>query len=224
MRGAGFRGANLSGSCFVGANLLNAHLDSAVNLHGSIFCGTRMPDGSMNDSGCAQGTACCPTSTDESAYATTVAYVQEFYPLWFTYHQSKITPHNCLTGPDRVTSLYQVVVAINVDTLYASSFLDLAAQPVIVTVPPTPVRYSTLTLDPYGNIVEGGIPSGVAGTFAITGPNYSRPLPGGVTRIALPLNFVTLIFRADKYSASGVDQTAEAEQFRTTLQLQALCD
>ena len=60
--GADFRGANLSGACFVNATLFGAKLGSSVNLHKSIFCNTVMPDGSVDNSGCDQGTACCPTA------------------------------------------------------------------------------------------------------------------------------------------------------------------
>src|SRR6185312_5641559 len=35
------------------------------------------------------------------AYATTAAYVAQFYPLWFTYYQAQVV--NKLVGPDRVT-------------------------------------------------------------------------------------------------------------------------
>jgi hypothetical protein len=61
LRGADFRGANLSGACFVGADLRGARLGASVNLGGAIFCDTTMPDGSVDDSGCGQGTSCCPT-------------------------------------------------------------------------------------------------------------------------------------------------------------------
>jgi hypothetical protein len=59
LRGADFRGANLSGSCFVGADLTGAKLGSSVNLHDAIFCHTTMPDGRIDNSGCAGETPCC---------------------------------------------------------------------------------------------------------------------------------------------------------------------
>jgi Protein of unknown function (DUF1254) len=89
-----------------------------------------------------------------SAFDTTVAYVAQFYPLWFTYYQSRLgnRGRNHLVGPNRISPIYHVVVAINVDTLYVSSYLDLAAQPVILTIPPTPqfpsTSYSILMLAP----------------------------------------------------------------------------
>jgi uncharacterized protein YjbI with pentapeptide repeats len=60
LRGANFQGANLAGACFVSANLEGAKLGASVNLHKAIFCNTIMPDGSVDDSGCAKTTACCP--------------------------------------------------------------------------------------------------------------------------------------------------------------------
>ncbi len=158
------------------------------------------------------------------AYSTTVAYVVQFYPLWFTYNQSRFATHNRLVGPDQVTPLYQIVVAINVDTLYASTFLELAAQPVVLTIPETTATYSMLTLDPYGDIFQTGIPSMTPGTYALTGPGFTGTLPAGITPIAMPLDISVLIFRADKFSSTGQDQTSEAEQFRTSLRLQTLSD
>jgi hypothetical protein len=163
-------------------------------------------------------------SSQGSAFATTVAYVVQFYPLWFTYHQSQGLNRNRLVGPDRISPLYHSVVAINVDTLYASTFLDLTAQPVILTIPPTTATYSVLTLDPYGDIFESGIQPQTPGTYALTGPEFTGTLPAGVTPIAMPLNFTTLIFRADKFSSSGEDQMAAAEQFRSSLRTATLSE
>jgi hypothetical protein len=159
-----------------------------------------------------------------SALATTVAYVVQFYPLWFTYYQSQYASINHLVGPDRISPLYQIVVAINNDTLYTSTFLDLEAQPVILTIPATTATYSVLTLDPYGDIFESGIQPQTPGTYGFTGPGWTGTLPAGVTPIAMPLDFTTLIFRADKFSASGEDQKAEAERFRASLKTQTLSD
>jgi hypothetical protein len=163
-------------------------------------------------------------SSDKEAFDTTVAYVVQFYPLWFTYNQSTTfgTP-NRLVGPERVSPLYQTVVAINVDTIYASAYLDLTAQPVILTIPPTTNTYSVLALDPYGDVFDSGIPAQTSGTFAFVGPDYNATVPG-TTTITNPLNHSSLLFRADKFSASGVDQTEGAKEFRASLKLQTLSD
>src|ERR1700735_4302529 len=94
-----------------------------------------------------------------STFDTTVAYVAQFYPLWFTYYQSRLTSHtrNNLVGSDRISPIFHYVVAINVDTLYVSGYLNLTAQPVIVTIPPAPpfpaTSYSILMLDAYGDVL-----------------------------------------------------------------------
>ena len=123
------------------------------------------------------------------AYTTTAAYVAQFYPLWFTYHQAQVL--NKLVGPEKVTPIYQAVVLINVDTIYASAFLDLTAGPVILTVPETPANYSILLLDPYGDIFGTTLQPNTPGVYALTGPGFSGALPPGVTRVAMPLNAMT---------------------------------
>ncbi len=157
-------------------------------------------------------------------FETTVAYVVQFYPLWFTYYQSRIVPINRLAGPDRISPIYHIVVAINDDTLYASSLVDLSEQPVILTIPDTTASYSILALDPYGNIINTSLVAGTSGTYALIGPGWKEPFPLGITPVEIPLNFFALIFRADKYSASGEDQTAEASLFRESLRIATLSD
>src|SRR5215813_8748249 len=82
-------------------------------------------------------------------------------------------PCNRLVGPKRVTPLYHVVVAINVDTLYASTFLGLKDEPVILTIPKTQDIYSVLHLDQYGALVPNGLSgTNTAGVYAIVGPDW----------------------------------------------------
>jgi hypothetical protein len=163
----------------------------------------------------------------QSAYDTTVSYVIEFYPLWFTHFQSLFSSKNRLIGPDRISHVYQAVVAINDDTLYASTILTLEAEPVILTVPKTSVRYSILSLDLYVNILDQLIPSQTPGIYALTAPGYMGKIPPRATRIDMSLNTSILIFRADKYSSSSQgsqDLTREAEVFRSRLRMQTYSD
>ena len=163
------------------------------------------------------------------ARAVTQAYVENFYPLWFTYYQSQYATRNRLVGPDRVSPLYQIVVAINVDTLYASTFVDVSEQPIVLSVPATSGAYSVLVLDPYGTIYHPGIPSQSPGeslpasTYVLTSPDFAGTLPPGLVPITMPLDVTTLIFRADRHTPSGEDQTAEADQFRRAITMQPLC-
>jgi hypothetical protein len=168
-----------------------------------------------------------------SPTSTTVAYVVQFYPLWFTYYQSQLarTNRNNLVGPIRVSPIYHYVVAINVDTLYASSYLDLTAQPVVLTIPPTmppltSTSYSILMLDPYGSPVPASpsIPK-TPGSYALIGPGgFTGTLPKDVTAINVPLNYSSLAFRADKFSPTNQNQIEQAEAFRKSLKSQTLSD
>jgi hypothetical protein len=167
-----------------------------------------------------------------SPFDTTVAYVVQFYPLWFTYYQSQlaINNRNHLVGPDRISPIYHYVVAINVDTLYASSYLDLSPEPVIVTIPgntpPFPfTSYSILMLDPYGDLLSASIPKN-PGIYALIGPGgFTGTLPTEVTSsVMLPVNFSALIFRADKFSPNGENQIKQADEFRKSLKSQTLSD
>ncbi|MEW6271179.1 MAG: DUF1214 domain-containing protein [Thermodesulfobacteriota bacterium] len=160
----------------------------------------------------------------EDVVATTFAYVVQLYPLWFSYWQSRIVPINRLAGPDEISPIYHIVVAINDDTLYASSLVDLHDEPVVVTIPPTTASYSILTLDAYGDVFETGMVAGAPGTYALTGPGWTGTLPAGLTPIAMPVDYSILIFRADKYSASGVDETEQANAFRESLRILPLSD
>lgn len=170
------------------------------------------------------------------AASVTTNYVEGFYPLWFTYRQTQLAPHNQLIGPNRISPLYQTVVAINDDTLYASSPIDLTStptrpyEPVIVTVPQTDsnLSYSVLALDPYGNVLDlqPEIPSKPAGTdlpttvYALVRQlEPAEDLPTGAVQIVMPADFTFLIFRIDRYTGT-TDMTAQADAFRRSLLLQ----
>ena len=156
------------------------------------------------------------------AYQTTVRYVTQFYPLLFTYQQAK--SFNQFIGPEEVTPLYHGVVAINVDTIYASTALNLTDQPVILKVPATTVTYSILQLDPYGDVFQTALaPTASGGTYLLYGPGFTGTIPAGVIPVEEPLNYSNLLFRADKASSTGQDTTSEAEQFREGLFTQPLC-
>jgi hypothetical protein len=159
-----------------------------------------------------------------SISATAAEYVVRFYPRWFTYEQGGDARRaNRLYGPDRISPIYHAVVAINDDTLYASSFVDLTSEPVILTIPATGVTYSLLTLDAYGNTFQTSIPSGAAGTYALTAPGWSGTLPAGVTAVPVPVVFSNWIFRADRY-ANGVSEVPAARRFRRSLRIAPLSE
>jgi hypothetical protein len=167
------------------------------------------------------------TQANSDAYATAVEYVVRFYPLWFSDQQAQVNASlgttNRLVAPDQVSPRFKFVVASNYDTLYSSSYLDLTAQPVLVTVPATKVGYSALVLDPYGTQIPAAITTEPE-IFAFTGPGFSGTLPPKVIQIPMPTNFPLLNWRMVKFSPTGEDLTSEAEAFRASMREQTLSD
>ena len=94
---------------------------------------------------------------------------------------------------------FKDVVRANVDTLYSSAFLDLGAEPIVLSVPDTHGRYYLMPmLDAWTNIFAspGKRTTGTnAGHFAITGPDWKGTLPKGVTELKSPTNMVWIIGR-----------------------------
>jgi hypothetical protein len=162
-------------------------------------------------------------STD--AYATTVEYVKAFYPLWFTYYQFQfgvpLGATNAWVAAKEVTPAYHFCVAINDDTLYTSIYFDLRSEPVVVTVPQTALKYTTLMLDPYGTTIAPGLPA-TPGVYAFTGPGWQGELPDGVTQVAMPINFPSLYIRTVKYSPSGENLIDQGTLFQKSLLAQPL--
>ncbi len=94
---------------------------------------------------------------------------------------------------------FKDVVRANVDTLYSSAFLDLTAEPIVLSAPDTHGRYYLLPiLDAWTNVIAspGKRTTGTKpGNFAITGPGWRGTLPKGVTEIKSSTNSVWIIGR-----------------------------
>ncbi len=156
-----------------------------------------------------------------SDYKTAYNYVVRFYPRWFSWMQARNT--NRFVGPQGMSPEFKVIVAVNDDTVYTLSFLDLSNGPQILTVPAYPNIYSILQMDCFGDIFETDLaPSPAGGVYGLVGPHFKGELPAGVTKIKYPYNSSILIFRADKYSPQGNDQIQAANDFRANLQLQSV--
>ena len=149
-------------------------------------------------------------------------YTIRYYPRFMTYVQQSLGGVNRIAGPNRVGPLYGFVVSINVDTLYASFFLDLSPGPRIFTIPRTDVTYSLLTLDAFGDVFSTSIKAQTPGKYALVLDGWTGTLPPGVTKVTVPYPVTTWIIRADKYSATGQNQTDQATAFRTSLKLASL--
>jgi hypothetical protein len=85
---------------------------------------------------------------------------------------------------------FRDVVRPNADTYYRTGFLDVGAEPVVLTVPNTNDRYYLLPmLDAFGNVFAspGKRTAGTqADTFLITGPKWTGNIPSGMKQIKSP--------------------------------------
>lgn len=178
--------------------------------------------------------------TNQENFDLAYDYTVRFYPRYFTWVQFHINSENIkrhipgsesfanrLTGPLGMGPEYKIVVAINDDTIYAEAFLDIRDEPVILTVPKYPNKYSVLQLDVYGTIfstVFSSAPPSGGGVFAFTAPDYSGKLPKGVTAVPMPYTFSLIAIRIDKHSSTGENYIEAANKFRSSLQLQTLTE
>ncbi|WP_157802898.1 DUF1254 domain-containing protein [Compostimonas suwonensis] len=80
-------------------------------------------------------------------------------------------------------SSYDTVVNANNDTLYSTTFADLRAEPIVITVPPTGDRYFVIQLVDMGTDNFAYIGTRTTGRdggdFLLVGPHYKGDLPGG---------------------------------------------
>jgi hypothetical protein len=101
---------------------------------------------------------------------------------------------------------FRTVVRPNADTLYSSAWLDLAAEPIVLTVPDTRGRYYLVQLmDAWTNTfaVPGTRTTGNhAAHFAIVGPHWKGRLPAGITPLDSPTDMVWLLGRIQTNTAT----------------------
>jgi hypothetical protein len=94
---------------------------------------------------------------------------------------------------------FTTVVSPNADTLYSIAWLDLAKEPMVLSVPDTGKRYYLMQLlDAWTNVfaVPGTRTTGNGkGDVAIVGPGWKGKLPAGVQEIKAPTSMVWLIGR-----------------------------
>ena len=101
--------------------------------------------------------------------------------------------------PTLANPRFRAVVRPNVDTIYSTAWLDLAAEPVLMTLPPSNGRYFMIQcMDAWTNVfADPGIRTlgNKGATYAITGPDWHGSLPEGVTEIRAPTRMVWVLGR-----------------------------
>jgi len=121
-----------------------------------------------------------------------------------------------LAGPD-----YAAFKSPNSDTLYSNGWLDLTRGPVLIDIPPVPLRYYTLNFfDAYGNASNIGTRTygSKGGRFLVAPVAWHGVVPAGATlfRVATPHAWVLMRIFAQKPSEVGL---ARALQDRVTITL-----
>jgi hypothetical protein len=150
------------------------------------------------------------------------------YPLAATVRTGKVISHftpinTFLRMSNLATSKFKAVVTPNVDTLYASAWLDLAKGTLILTVPAIKDRYySVQFLDAYTNSFAyvGTRATGTqVGKYLIVGPSSQKNLPSGIPTIKAPTNNVWLIVRVE---VKGIDNLTQAHALLQKITLSPL--
>ena len=101
------------------------------------------------------------------------------------------------------------VVRYNFDPLYSPVWLDLAPEPIVLSVPDTAGRYYLLPmLDMWTDVfsVVGSRTTGTkAGNFALVAPGWSGSLPDGMTKIVAPTSTIWVLGRTQTNGPSDYD-------------------
>ena len=107
------------------------------------------------------------------------------------------------------------VTTPNNDTLYASAWLDLAAGPVIVTMPDLAGRYHSaalMSLTTDNTAIIGTRTGGQGGRHAIVGPGFAGVAPDGTQLIRSASNDAWLLIRVLVDGPKDLDAAARALQ------------
>jgi hypothetical protein len=87
----------------------------------------------------------------------------------------------------------------NSDTLYSLAWLDLTAEPQVLTIPDTKGRYYVVPLASASNEIFASLGARTKGQgekrYAIVGPNWKGDLPAGLEEVRAPTNVVWLLIR-----------------------------
>ena len=109
----------------------------------------------------------------------------------------------------------------NADTLYATAWLNLSKEPIVLSVPNTNGRYYLIPMiDAWTNTFAspGKRTTGTdAGNFAIVGPGWNGTLPAGLKTIEAPTNMVWLFGRTQQDGPADIPVArAVQDQYKLT--------
>ena len=116
---------------------------------------------------------------------------------------------------------FTTVVTANVDTLYATAWLNLTKEPIVLTVPNTSGRYFLMPIFSAWTDVFSSPGTRTTGSnasnFAIVGPGWNGTLPGNLTKIEAPTETAWIIGRTQLNGLADVPNvTALQAQYTLT--------
>jgi hypothetical protein len=119
------------------------------------------------------------------------------------------------------------IVAMNVDTPYSYAWLDLRAEPTVLTIPPFEAdRYvSAMLVDLYTYIIDYVSPrtnGHDGGTFLIAGPGWAGETPPGVKRVfRSPTDLCLVFMRTQLFDDADMPNVAAIQDATTVHPLSA---
>jgi len=115
---------------------------------------------------------------------------------------------------------FRLVVRPNNDTLYSTAWIDLAEEPLVLSVPDTKDRYYVMPfMDAWTNVFAsvGKRTTGTgSGNFLVAGPDWQGEVPSDVQLIRSPTNMTWLIGRIQTNTEKDFASVADLQQ-KTTL-------
>jgi hypothetical protein len=127
-------------------------------------------------------------------------------------------PFNEIANEHRVFTYEDTtVVTPNSDTPYSMLFLDLRAEPIVITVPPVapPRYYSVMLCD--GNCFNYGYigsraTGGAAGDYLVVGPRWQGPAPAGIKGVFhSSTDFSSCVFRTQLFDADDMPDVIKVQ-------------
>jgi hypothetical protein len=136
---------------------------------------------------------------------------------------SGATPNQFFHVPVLANDSFRTVVRPNVDTLYSSAWLDLTAEPVVMTLPPSDGRFFMIQcMDAWTNVfADPGVRTlgNKAATYEIVGPDWHGPTLAGAEEIRAPTRMVWVLARV--FAGSREDLPA-ARAYQSKLDIRPL--
>jgi hypothetical protein len=132
-------------------------------------------------------------------------------------------PNQFLHVRTLLNDTFRTVVRPNVDTLYSTAWLDLTAEPVVMTLPPSDGRFFMIQcMDAWTNVfADPGIRTlgNKEGKYEIVGPDWQGQALAGAEVIRAPTRMVWTLARV--FVRDGADLTA-ARDYQSRLDIRPL--